>query len=106
MKDITIDVGVCTILTLNLSDINFDEVEKVIFTVKNLPSPTSEVIIEREFTTPEHHQIIVTAEESIKLAKTAEYDFSQILKKDGIRVKMTDNGKIVLRKAVGDCIED
>jgi hypothetical protein len=106
MKDITIDVGVCTILTLNLSDINFDEVEKVIFTVKNLPTPTSEAIIEREFTTPQHHQIIVTAEESIRLAKTAEYDFSQVLKKDGIRVKMTDNGKIVLRKAVGDCIED
>ena len=106
MQDIQIDVGVCTILTINLSTVDFKEVDKVIFTVKNLPDPTSEVIIEREFTTPEVHQIVVTAEESMRLTDKAEYDFGQILKDKGLRVKMTDNGKVKLRKAVGDCIDD
>lgn len=105
MKDIQIDIGVCTMLNVDLSAIDFTGVEKVIFTVKNFPSVKSEVIIEREFTEADVHTVIVQPEESVKLTDGAVYDFNKVLT-DGTRLKMTDNGKVVLRKAVGDCIDD
>lgn len=105
MKDIRIDIGVCTVLNINLSDVDFSATEKVIFTVKNFASVKAEEIIEREFTEAGKHEVIVTPEESIKLLDGAVYDFNQVLK-DGTRLKMTENGKVILRKAVGDCIDD
>ena len=105
MKDIRIDVGVSTVLNINLADVDFTGIEKIIFTVKNLPSFKSAPIIERELTEPRVHEIIINPEESIKLADTAVYDFNKILT-DGTRHKMTDNGKIILRRGVGDCIDN
>ena len=105
MKEIQIDIGVCTMLNVDLSTIDFTGVEKVIFTVKNFPSVKSEVIIEREFAEADVHTVIVQPEESVKLTDGAVYDFNKVLT-DGTRLKMTDNGKVVLRKAVGDCIDD
>lgn len=105
MKDIQIDVGVCTLLNVDLSTIDFTGVDKVIFTVKNFPSVKSEVIVEREFTEAGMHEVVVQPEESIKLTDGAVYDFNKVLT-NGTRLKMTDNGKVVLRKAVGDCFDD
>lgn len=105
MKDIRIDIGVCTVLNINLSDVDFSTTEKVIFTVKNYASVKAEEIIEREFTEAKNHEVIVTPEESIKLLEGAVYDFNQVLK-DGTRLKMTENGKVILRQAVGDCIDN
>lgn len=105
MKDIRIDVGVCTVLNINLSDIDFTRVKEIIFTVKNYASIEVDAIIERKFTTAENHEVIIKPDESIKLEEGAVYDFSKVLT-DGTRLKMTDNGKVVLRKAVGDCIDD
>lgn len=106
MKEIRIDVGVCTALTINLSNIDFSKIEKVIFTIKNSPVHNSPVIVEREFTEAKEHTIMITAEESIRLTSSAEYDFNMVLRENGERLKMTDNGKVVLRKGVGDCIDD
>ena len=105
MKDIRIDVGVCTVLNVNLADVDFTGVSKVIFTVKNLASYKAEAIIEREFTEAKIHEVIIQAEESIKLKDTAVYDFNMVLV-DGTRQKMTDNGRVVLRRGVGDCIDE
>ena len=105
MKDIRIDVGVSTVLSINLEGVDFTGIEKVILTVKNFPAFKSEVIIEREFTEAKVHDIIIKPEESIKLTDSAVYDFNKVLI-DGTRLKMTDNGKVVLRKSVGDCIAD
>lgn len=105
MKDIRIDVGVCTVLDIDLSKTDFKGIQKIIFTVKNYPSVKAKAIIEREFTEAKKHQIIIKPDESIKLEENAVYDFDKVLT-SGTRLKMTDNGKVNLRKAVGDCIND
>lgn len=105
MKEIRIDVGVCTSLDIDLSSINFTGIEGVVFTVKNYPDPAAPEIIERLFTERGVHKMVITPEESLALKSTAEYDFC-IQLPDGKRFKITNNGKVVLRRAVGDCIAD
>ena len=105
MNDIRIDVGVCTSIDIDLTSVDFTGIEGVIFTVKNYPDPKSPEVIERMFTEKGVHQVVVTPEESLALKMTAEYDFC-IQLTDGKRFKLTDNGKVVLRKAVGDCIDN
>ena len=105
MENIRIDIGVCTALDIDLSAVDFTGSKEVIFTVKNYPAPDSPEIIERVFTEPGIHEIVITPEESLALKGTAEYDFCSVLE-DGKRYKLTDNGKVVLRKAVGDCIDN
>ncbi|MEE1069066.1 MAG: hypothetical protein U0K81_01150 [Paludibacteraceae bacterium] len=105
MKDIRIDIGVCTALDIDLSTVDFTAIKAVIFTVKNYPVPDAPEVIERVFTEPGIHEVVITPEESLALKTTAEYDFCTVLE-DGKRFKLTDNGKVVLRKAVGDCIDD
>lgn len=104
MKDIRIDIGVCTILNIDLTNIDFTGIKEIIFTIKNEPKVDAPVIIERVFTEAKAHSVMITAEESLQLRGGAEYDFNKILE-DGTRVKMTDNGKITFRKCVGDCFD-
>jgi hypothetical protein len=104
MKTIQIDIGVCTALTINLTNVDFTGIKEIIFTVKNFANPTSPAIIERSFTEAGIHDVIVKPEESVKLVSSAEYDFDMVMA-DGTRHKMTDNGKVILRKGVGDCLE-
>lgn len=101
MQNVRIDVGVDTIIEIDLTEISFEGVAKVIFTVKNAPSVKSEPIIEREFTEAKLYKITITAEESTCVCEGAEYDFQKVLT-DGTRIKITDNGKIDLRMSVGD----
>ena len=103
MKDIKIDVGVCTELNIDLSNVDFSGIDKVIFTIKNHASVKSKVIVEREFTEAKEHRIIIEPEESIELKDGALYDFNKVLV-TGIRKKMTDNGNIILRNGVGACV--
>lgn len=104
MKELRIDVGVHTLLHINLSDVDFTGIKEIVFTVKNFSILDAPVIIERSFTEAGFYEVIVTPEESIKLAPGAEYDFNQVLT-DGTRLKITDNGKIILRRSVGDCLD-
>lgn len=101
MQSIRIDVGVDTILEVDLSEVNFVGISKIVFTVKNTPNVKCEPIIEREFTEAKIHEMKITAEESVKLSESAEYDFQKVLV-DGTRTKITDNGKITLRFGIGD----
>jgi hypothetical protein len=105
MKEIRIDIGVCTALDVDLSDMDFTGIKGVIFTVKNYPDPQAPEIIEREFTEPGAYTIVITPEESLALKTTAEYDFCTVLT-NGDKFKLTENGKVILRKAVGDCLDN
>ena len=105
MKDIRVDVGVHTVLSVNLTEFDFTGVDKVIFTVKNDATYKSEVIIEREFTEAKKYDVTIKPEESILLKHDAVYDFNAVYI-DGTRHKVTNNGKVILRMSVGDCIEN
>ena len=103
MEDMKIDVGVYTALTVNLSKVNFENITSIVLTIKNSINPGSPIIIERTYTEAAVHPLVITPEESLQLAAGAMYDFNKI-DKDGQRFKITDNGKIVLRRGVGDCV--
>ena len=104
MQDIRIDVGVDTILEVDLSEVDFLGIKEIVFTVKNTPNVKCEPIIERKFTEAKVHQLKITAEESVKLSGSAEYDFQKVLV-DGTRTKITDNGKVTLRVGIGDKLD-
>ena len=104
MQDIRIDVGVDTILEVDLSEVDFLGISKIVFTVKNTPNIKCEPIIEREFTEAKVHFVKITAEESVKLTESAQYDFQKVLV-DGTRTKITDNGKVTLRWGIGDKLD-
>ena len=104
MDNMRIDVGVYTSITIDLSEFDLTYIEKVILTIKNYPDVKSEPVIEREFSESKAHVITITPEESLKLTENACYDFDKITL-SGERYKITENGKVVLRKGVGDCIE-
>ncbi|WP_120161549.1 hypothetical protein [Mycoplasmopsis bovirhinis] len=101
MNELVIDVGVFTLLHINLSEVDFTGIREIVFTVKNFSIVDAPVIIKRVFTEAGFYEVLITPEESVMLANGAEYDFNQILT-DGTRLKLTDNGKIILRKSVGD----
>ena len=105
MQNIRVDIGVCTALDVDLSTVDFTGIKEVVFTIKNYPTPEAPEIVERRFTEPRVHEVVITPEESLALTITAEYDFTMILT-DGKKFKMTDNGKVTLRKAVGDSIDN
>lgn len=104
MEEIRIDVGVDTLLEVDLSEIDFVEAKEVVFTLKNAASIQSEVIVERKFTEPKVHRLTITAEESTKIRESAVYDFQKVLK-NGDRIKITDNGGVCFRYGVGDKID-
>ena len=104
MNDIRIDLGVYTSLSVDLSNYDFNGIEKVILTVKNKPDVNLPAIIEREFTESKLYNVVFTPEESLQVKMGAVYDFTKVLV-DGTRHKEGDNGKVILRAAVGDCIE-
>ena len=104
MENIRIDVGVDTLIDIDLTNVSFDGAKEVIFTIKNAPSVEAEPIVEEKFTEAKKYQIKIRAEKSILIAKSAEYDFQQVLN-DGTRIKISDNGGIELRHSVGDKID-
>lgn len=103
MEDIRVDVGVDTLLQVDLSDVDFLGIDSIILTIKNIVTIKAEPIVERRFKEAKIHDVIITAEESSKLQEGAQYDFQKLLL-DGTRIKITDNGSVRLRRAVGDKI--
>lgn len=101
MDDIRVDVGVYTTLDVDLTQFDFTGVNKVVFTVKNGLDPSFRVVLEKEFEENKVHQINITPEESRRMKDGAVYDFNMILS-DGKRHKVGDNGKIILRRGVGN----
>lgn len=101
MNALRIDVGVHTILHVNLTDVDFTDIEKIVFTIKNSNDLKASVIVEKVFTEPGFYEVIITPSESLKLKEGALFDFNQVLK-DGTRYKISNTGRIVLRKGVGE----
>ena len=104
MKDIIIDVGVDTAIEIDLQNTGASETTPIVLTIKNAPFARTEAIVKREFTSPTVHLIYISPEESLGLLDNAEYDFSRrIVDDEGIArlLKITENGKIRLRKGVG-----
>lgn len=99
MNVLRIDVGLHTILHVNLTNVDFTDISEVIFTIKN--SDSKAVVIEKKFTEAGYYEVIITPSESKKLKEGAIYDFDQVLK-DGTRYKISETGKIILRKGVGE----
>lgn len=100
MDKITIDVGVHTLLLIDLTDYDFTNVEKIVLTIKN--SLTESPVIEKEFATAQIHSITITPEESELLKPGAVYDFNRV-NNNGERFKEGDNGQIILRRGCGQC---
>lgn len=104
MPEIRIDVGVDTILDVDLSAIDFSSTKEVVFTIKNNLSVDEKPVFEKSFTSSGKHKMIINAKESLCIQDGAAYDFQQVLV-DGTRIKLTDNGLIRLRISVGDKID-
>ena len=111
MQDIRIDVGVDTHLMINLGDYQIAENEAIVFTIKNAPFARTEAVVERKLEfNPEQAEnkifdIYITAAESVQILDNAEYDFNRVIL-DGNgdvkhRFKITENGRVKLRKGVG-----
>lgn len=101
MEKIRIDIGVYTALTVDLTEFDFTDVQKVVMTVKNYP-PTASPIIEREYTEAKVYNEIITPQESKMLKVGAVYDFTQVMQ-DGKRFKVGDNGSVEVVKGCGQC---
>lgn len=104
MEDIRVDVGVDTLLHVDLTEVDFEGVDAIIFTIKNILTLKAEPIVERRFSEAKNHTLIITANESANLQNGAQYDFQKLLA-DGTRIKISDNGNVVLRRAVGDKVD-
>lgn len=99
---IRIDVGVCTSLEVDLTGFDFTGVQKVVLTIKNRPKKSEPVLLEREYVEAKVYDEIITATESFKIKPGAVYDFDKVLI-DGRRFKISGNGSVELRQAVGQC---
>ena len=99
MDKITVDVGVYTSLEVDLSQFDFTGISKVVMTAKN--DTDGQVIFVREFYTAQVHPVEITPEESNMLEDGAEYDFD-IITEDGRRFKNGPNGRVALRRGVGN----
>lgn len=100
MDKITIDVGVHTALEIDLTEFDFTGVSKVIFTIKNVANTQYPALFTQEFTEPKLYQVVIPPEVSLKLTDQAVYDFVKVLT-DGKTYKNGENGKIELRRGVG-----
>ena len=103
MEKIIIDFGVYTALTVDLTEFDFTGVKEVVMTASNwLVDCKSSVIFERKYTEPIIHNEIITPDESKKITNNAYYDFDKIMT-DGKRYKLSEKGKIEVRRGCGEC---
>ena len=100
METIYIDYGLHTPITVDLSEFNFDGVDKLVLTAKKYIGNSLVTILVREYTTADTYVEIITPEESKLFGGTVYYDFIAFMK-SGEVYRASDVGKMVLRKGVG-----
>lgn len=103
MNRIEIDVGVYTSIEVDLSGFDWEDVEKVVLTIRNYYAPDYPIVFEKEFepTDTNIHEVVIDPELSTKIKNGAKYDFDKIMM-DGKRYKASDVGEIVLNRKVGE----
>lgn len=100
MKTIYIDYGLYTPITIDLSEFDFTDVDKVVLTAKTYIGNRLTTILLREYKTAEVHVETITPLESKLFKGDVSYDFIAYMK-SGEVYKVSEVGKMVLRKGVG-----
>ena len=100
METIYIDYGLYTQFTVDLSEVNFDGVDKIVLTAKKYVGTTQITILQKEYTSSSEYVEVVTPEESKSFDGVVHYDFIAFMT-SGEVYRASDVGKMVLRKGVG-----
>ena len=100
METIYIDYGLHTAVTIDLSEFDFEGVEKVVLTAKKYVGNSLVTILVREYTIANSYIEVITPEESKLFDGDVYYDFIAFME-SGQVYRASDVGKMVLRKGVG-----
>ena len=100
METIYIDYGLHTAVTIDLSEFDFEGVEKVVLTAKKYMGDSLVTILVREYTLPNIYTEIITPEESKLFEGDVYYDFIAFMELGQV-YRVSDVGKMMLRKGVG-----
>ena len=103
MDVMIIDVGLYTTIEVDLSEFDFDGVDRVILTVRNFGAIGKPIVFEKEYKEPKVHYETITPEESRLIEPGAKYDFNIVLT-DGNRYAVRDSlGDVKLIRGCGQC---
>ena len=100
METIYIDYGLYTPININLSEFNFEGVDKLVLTAKKYTGNNLTTILVKEYTSSNNYIETITPEESKLFGGTVYYDFIAFMT-SGEVYRASDIGKMVLRKGVG-----
>lgn len=100
METIYIDYGLHTAVTIDLSEFDFEGVEKVVLTAKKYVGNSLVTILVREYTSANSYVEIITPEESKLFDGEVYYDFIAFME-SGQVYRASEVGKMELRKGVG-----
>lgn len=100
METIYIDYCLHTPITVDLSEFDFTDVEKLVLTAKKYIGNSLTTIMVREYTEPNTYIEVITPEESKLFTGNVYYDFIAFMS-SGEVYRASDVGKMVLRKGVG-----
>lgn len=101
MNTITIDKDVFTAISVDLTDYDFTGITALVMSFKNYTTDDAKVLFERTFRQSGIHYFTITPQESDMLIDGAVYDFNRVMA-DGKRYKDGENGKIIIRRGVGE----
>ena len=100
METIYIDYGLHTRFNVDLSEVDFEGIDKLVLTVKSYTGVIESTIFVREYTSADNYVEVVTPDESKLFDCKVYYDFIAFMT-SGEVYKASDVGKMVLRKGVG-----
>lgn len=100
METIYIDYGLYTRFTVDLSEVDFNGVDKLVLTAKSYTGANERIVFVSEYTSADNYVEVITPEQSKLFGGTVFYDFIAFMT-SGEVYKASDVGKMVLRKGVG-----
>ena len=100
METIYVDYGLYTQFTVDLSEVSFDEIDKIVLTAKKYIGAISMIVLTKEYTSANVYVEVITPEESELFDGLVQYDFIAFMT-SGEVYRASDVGKMVLRKGVG-----
>ena len=98
MQELTVDVGVYTPISVDLSGFDANGVERVLLTMKNDLAPQTPVAVQRALTGTD--VVLITPEESLRLKDGARFDLTA-QRTDGRLYRLGATGAVRLRRGVG-----